>query len=158
MNDQLVERKRDALTLTTDRRRIDRQAVIAMLHASHWGASVTTEILSRAIENSVCVSVFEGERQLAFARAVTDLSTYAYLTDVVVAEHARGRGLGTWMVEEILAHPDLQGLRRFALLTRDAQSLYERFGFTTRMATSTYMERRMAASAAAAVEHKSQPR
>ena len=158
MNDQLVERHRDGLMLTTDRRRIDQRAVLAMLKGSHWGASVTADILSRAIENSVCVSVLEGERQLAFARAVTDLSTYAYLTDVIVAEKARGRGLGSWMVGAILSHPDLQGLRRFSLLTRDAQSLYERFGFTTRMATSTYMERRAVANTPAPMEHKSQAR
>ena len=158
MNDQLVERRRDGLTLTTDRGRIDRATVLAMLKRSHWGASVTADAFSRSIENSVCVSVFDGERQLAFARAVTDLATYAYLTDVIVAEDARGRGIGTWIVEEILAHPDLQGLRRFSLLTRDAQTLYERFGFTTRMATSTYMERRATANAPDPVERKSQPR
>lgn len=142
MNDRLVERRRGALELSTSRSRIDRDAVLAMLHRSHWGAAVTPEILERSIENSVCVSVFDGPAQLAFARVVTDLSTFAYLTDVIVTEAARGRGIGSWMVEEILAHPDLQGLRRFALLTRDAQALYGRFGFTTRMATSTYMERR----------------
>lgn len=158
MNDRLVERRRDQLVLTTDRRRIDQPVVLAMLKRSHWGASVTTDNLARAIENSVCVSIFDGERQLAFARVVTDLATYAYLTDVIVADDARGQGLGTWMVEEILEHPDLQGLRRFSLLTRDAKTLYERFGFTTRMATSTYMEKRIQASAPESVERKSQPR
>ena len=142
MNDQLVERRRGALLLSTDRARIDQPAVLEMLHDSHWGASVTPDILARSIDNSLCIGVYDGERQLAFARAVTDLCTYAYLTDVIVADHSRGRGIGSWMVEEILAHPDLQGLRRISLLTRDAQALYERFGFSTRMATSTYMERR----------------
>jgi len=142
MNDQVVERQRGDLLLSTDRARIDHAAVLAMLHDSHWGAAVTAEVLARSIVNSVCVGIFDGERQLAFARVVTDLSTYAYLTDVIVAVHARGRGLASWMIEEILAHPDLQGLRRIALLTRDAQTLYERFGFSTRMPTSTYMERR----------------
>ena len=142
MNDRVVERRRDDLLLSTDRARIDQQSVLAMLHDSHWGANVTADILARAIANSVCVGVYDGARQLAFARAVTDLSTFAYLTDVIVADGARGRGIGSWMIEEILAHPDLQGLRRFSLLTRDAQPLYERFGFSTQMATSTYMERR----------------
>lgn len=157
MNDRLVERRRDQLALTTDRRRIDQPVVLAMLKRSHWGASVTADNLSRAIENSVCVSILEGKRQLAFARVVTDLATYAYLTDIIVADDARGHGLGTWMVEEILAHLDLQGLRRFALLTRDARTLYERFGFSTRMATSTYMEKRIQANASEPMEHKSQP-
>lgn len=142
MNDRLVERRRGELLLSTDRARIDQPAVLAMLRDSHWGGAVTADVLARSIANSLCIGVYEGERQLAFARAVTDLSTYAYLTDVIVAGAARRRGIGSWMVEEILAHPDLQGLRRIALLTRDAQALYERFGFSTRMATSTYMERR----------------
>lgn len=142
MNDRLVERRRDGLLLSTDRARIDQRAVLAMLQAAHWGAAVRRDALERSILNSICIGVYDGERQLAFARVVTDLSTYAYLTDVIVADGARGRGIGSWMVEEILAHPDLQGHRRIALLTRDAQALYERFGFSTRMATSTYMERR----------------
>lgn len=144
MNDRVVERRRDDLLLSTDRARIDQPAVLEMLHGSHWGAAITADILARSIENSVCIGVYDGERQLAFARAVTDLSTFAYLTDVIVADGARGRGIGSWMIEEILTHPDLQGLRRVSLLTRDAQALYERFGFSTRMATSTYMERRLA--------------
>jgi ribosomal protein S18 acetylase RimI-like enzyme len=99
--------------------------------------------LERAIENSVCVGVYDRDGvQLAFARAVSDLATYAYLTDVIVAEDARGRGLGSWMVETIVAHPDFQELRRIALLTRDAQGLYERFGFSTDMPKSVYMELR----------------
>jgi len=142
MNDRLIERRRGDLLLSTDRARIDQRAVLAMLHDSHWGGEVTADVLARSIANSLCVGVYDGDRQVAFARAVTDLSTFAYLTDVIVADHSRGRGIGSWMVEEILAHPDLQGLRRIALLTRDAQALYERFGFSTRMATSTYMERR----------------
>lgn len=142
MKDRLVERRRGDLFLSTDRARIDQPAVLAMLHESHWGGEVTADVLARSIANSLCVGVYDGARQLAFARAVTDLATFAYLTDVIVADDSRGRGIGSWMVEEILAHPDLQGLRRIALLTRDAQTLYERFGFSTRMATSTYMERR----------------
>ena len=142
MNDRLVESRRGGLLLSTDRARIDQPAVLAMLHDSHWGGAVTADILARSILNSLCVGVYDDTRQVAFARAVTDLATYAYLTDVIVADDSRGRGIGSWMVEEMLAHPDLQGLRRIALLTRDAQALYERFGFSTRMATSTYMERR----------------
>jgi len=74
--------------------------------------------------------------------AARDLATYAYLTDVIVAESARGEGIGSWMVEAILAHPDLQGLRRVALYTRDARALYERYGFTTDRPASVYMELR----------------
>src|SRR5690348_2590424 len=128
MDDTTVEERRDELVISTDRARIDVDAVLAMLHASHWGGAMTRRSLERAIANSVCVGVYDASgNQLAFARAVTDLATYAYLTDVIVAEHARGRGLGSWMMEVLLTHPDLQGLRRIALWTRSAKRLYERF-------------------------------
>jgi ribosomal protein S18 acetylase RimI-like enzyme len=145
MRDRLFEETRGSLTLTTDRHRIDVDAVYAMLRAEHWGSQVRRDALDRSIENSICIGVYDtsdDDRQLSFARAVTDLATYAYLTDVVVAPAARGKGIGQWMVEAILAHPDLQGLRRVTLLTRDAQALYKKFGFTTDMPTSTYMELR----------------
>lgn len=140
MRDRIIELRRGDLILTTDRSRLDIDTVLVMLQASHWGGAVTREILARSVENSVCVGVYRGDEQLAFARAVTDLATYAYLTDVIVSPSARGSGLGSWMVETFLAHPDLQGLRRITLLTRDAQSLYEKFGFSTKMPASTYME------------------
>lgn len=142
MRDQLIESERGGLLLSTDRGRIDVGAVLEMLLVSHWGGGLTRDRLERAIENSICVGVYEGPRQLGFARTVTDLATYAYLTDVIVAEPARGRGIGSWMVEAILGHPDLGGLRRIALFTRDAKGLYERFGFTTDPPKSVYMELR----------------
>jgi N-acetylglutamate synthase-like GNAT family acetyltransferase len=145
MRDRIFEDTRGPLTLTTDRQRLDVDAIYDMLRAEHWGWQVTRPVLERSIENSVCVGVYDtadDDRQVAFARVVTDLATYAYLTDVVVAPAARGKGIGTWIVEAVLAHPDLQGLRRVTLLTRDAQDLYKKFGFTTDMPTSTYMELR----------------
>lgn len=142
MNDRLVEERRGELLLSTDRSRIDVDRILALLLASHWGAAMTRPLLERAIDNSICFAVYDGDRQLAFARAVTDLATYAYLTDVIVADEARGRGIGKWMVEAIVAHPDLQGLRRIALWTRDARTLYEKFGFSTVTSASSYMELR----------------
>ena len=142
MRDQLIERERSGLILSTNRQRIDVEAVHGMLVPTHWGGGLTRERLERAIENSISVGVYDGARQLAFARVVTDLATYAYVTDVIVAEVARGEGIGTWMIEAIVEHPDLQGLRRIALLTRDARELYERFGFTTEPPASVYMELR----------------
>jgi GNAT superfamily N-acetyltransferase len=142
VNDRIVEHHRGVLLLSSDRARIDVDAVLSMLLASHWGGSMTKALLERAIENSVCVGVYDGTRQLSFARAVSDLATYAYFTDVIVAEDARGKGIGAWMIESLLAHPDLQGLRRIALWSRDAAGLYAKFGFTTDMPASTYMELR----------------
>jgi len=142
MNDRPFEQRRGELLLTTDRSRIDVPVVLALLRASHWGGAMTTAILERAIANSVCFGVYDATRQVGFARAVSDLATYAYLTDVIVADDARGRGIGSWMVEAILEHPDLQGLRRITLFTRDARALYERYGFSTDPPTSVYMELR----------------
>ena len=143
MNDRVVEEHRNGLILTTDRARVDLEAVLAMLLASHWGGAMTMPVLERAIANSVTVSVLDGAGiQVGFARVVTDLATYAYLTDVIVAETARRQGIGSWMVEAILSHPDLQGLRRVALYTRDARTLYERYGFSTDRPASVYMELR----------------
>src|SRR5688572_31018780 len=79
--------------------------------------------------NSLCFGVFDEDLQIGFARVVTDRATYAYLCDVYVLESHRGRGLGKWLIEAVMAHPDLQGLRRFQLVTRDAHSLYARHGF-----------------------------
>ena len=142
MDDRLIEGTHENLELSSDRTRIDIDAVLAMLHASHWAGSMTRAQLERAIANSLCVSVFDASgKQLGFTRIVTDLTTYAYLTDVIVHEDARGRGIGSWMIEQVLVHPDLQGLRRIALWTRSARALYERFGFSpANVPTSTYME------------------
>jgi ribosomal protein S18 acetylase RimI-like enzyme len=143
LGDRLIEERRGDLLLTTDRTRVDLDAVLALLLDSHWGGGMTLPVLERAIANSVTVGVLDGAgRQLGFARAVSDLATYAYLTDVIVAAHARGKGIGSWMIEAILGHPDLQGLRRIALYTRDARALYERYGFTTDPPASVYMELR----------------
>lgn len=143
MNDHPITHMRGDLVLSTDRSRIDAELVLSSLRQSYWGGAMTRPVLDRAIENSVCFGVYDASGvQLAFARVITDLATYAYLTDVIVVEHARSRGVGGWMVEAILAHPDLQGLRRIALFTRDARRLYEKYGFSTETAKSIYMELR----------------
>lgn len=143
MDDLPLERHRGDVVISTDRTRLDVDAVLTMLRDTHWAHSLERTVLERAIANSLCVGVYENGRVVAFARAVTDLSTYAYLTDVVVHRDHRGRGFGRWMIDLFLEHPDLQDLRRIALLTRDAQSLYEPFGFTVGVSGgSTYMELR----------------
>ena len=143
MDDRPLEQHRDDVLISTDRARLDLDAILAMLRDTHWAHSMEREVLERAIANSLCVGVYENGHIVAFARAVTDLATYAYLTDVVVLESRRGHGYGSWMVEAFLAHPDLLRVRRIALLTRDAHALYERYGFAVGvLGGSTYMERR----------------
>jgi len=143
MNDLPVEHRRGEFLVSTDRGRLDLGAALALLRTTHWAGGLPAEVLAKAAANSLCFGLYDlgdGARLVGFARAVTDLATYAYLADVVVAESHRGRGLGRWLVECILAHPELQELRRIALFTRDAQALYTRFGFGPPLAERTYLE------------------
>ncbi len=121
---------RDRYTISTDAALLDRDRILAELRASYWGGRTTAQSLDRCICNSLCFGVYDGEAQIGFARAITDYATFAWLSDVYVEANHRGLGLGTWLIESIIAHPDLQGLRRMALRTRDAHALYARFGFT----------------------------
>jgi GNAT superfamily N-acetyltransferase len=89
------------------------------------------EIVRRSIEGALCFGVFENERQIGFARMITDRATFAYLADVFIIDEYRGLGLSKWLMEVIMSHPDLQGLRRLMLATRDAHELYKKFGFTS---------------------------
>ena len=118
---------------------------IALVHdflaKSYWARGIPRETVARGIANSLPFSVFLGDRQVGFARAVTDRATFAYLADVFVVEDQRGRGLAAWLVATVLAHPELQGLRRWLLATRDAHGLYSKFGFTAVADPSTLLTR-----------------
>jgi ribosomal protein S18 acetylase RimI-like enzyme len=103
---------------------------------------MTREVLERAVANSLCFGMYDGHELIGFARVITDYCTYAYLTDVILAARYRGRGLGKWLTEATVAHPDMKGLRRISLLTRDAMGLYSQYGFTTDTRGLVYMERR----------------
>ncbi|HEY9016406.1 MAG TPA: GNAT family N-acetyltransferase [Gemmatimonadales bacterium] len=142
MNDLPVRFDRDDLVVTTDRRLIDPDAALALLHSTFWAADMTRETLARAIDNSISFGLLRGDQLIGFGRVVTDMATYAYWTDVVIADEYRGRGLGRWLSECMLAHPALQGLRRVALLTRDAASMYARVGFSVGPGALVYMEHR----------------
>jgi GNAT superfamily N-acetyltransferase len=127
--------------VSTDPCRIDLAAVHGFLTASYWAKGVPREIVRRSVEHSLCFGIYRGSQQAGFARVITDRATFAYLADVFVFEKFRGRGLGKWLLQCIQAHPDLQGLRRWALLTRDAHELYGQFGFTALKAPERWMER-----------------
>jgi len=141
MIDEPREWTRGEFVISTDRRRLDIDVVHDYLASSYWAAGMPRAVLERGIENSLTFGIYHRDRQVGFARVITDLATYAYLSDVFVIEDYRGHGLSKWLMECILAHPDLQGLRRFALFTRDAQSLYERYGFVPARSPSIYLER-----------------
>jgi GNAT superfamily N-acetyltransferase len=134
------ERSRDTFRITTDIAAMDLDAIHAYLTRSYWSEGISKELVARAMAGSLCFGLLEGSRQIGFARVITDRVTYAYLCDVYVLEEYQGRGLGTWLMRELLTHPDLQGLRRFGLVTRDAHGLYERFGFSALTNPAGHME------------------
>lgn len=144
MDDRPVEWSRGAWVVSTRRDRLNLDAVMALLRETRWAGALTADALRRAVANSVCFAVYERGATIGFARVVTDLSTYGYITDVVVAPTRRGRGIGSWLTDCILAHPDLQGFRRLTLLTRDAEALYARAGFVEGAGELLYMERKPA--------------
>ncbi len=128
--------------ITTDTTRFDIDAIHAYLARSYWAEGIPREIVVRALAGSLCFGVLDGEAQIGLARVVTDRATYAYLCDVYILDAYQGRGLGTWLMATITAHPDLQGFRRWTLATRDAHGLYRRFGFAPLAEPERYMERR----------------
>ena len=130
------------VTIDTDKRRLDLDVIHGFLSASYWSPDVPRETVRRAIENSLCFGVYIGAAQVGFARVITDLATFAYLADVFVLEAYRGRGLSKRLMDAIVSHPQLQGLRRWMLITRDAHGLYARYGFTPLAAPDRFMERR----------------
>jgi GNAT superfamily N-acetyltransferase len=125
-----MEWQRDGLTISTDAARIDHELVHRFLETSYWAAGIPREVVDRSIENALCFGMYEEIRQVGFARVISDFTTFAYLADVFILESHRGRGLAQWLMEAILAHPGLQGLRRWLLVTRDAHGLYRKVGFT----------------------------
>jgi GNAT superfamily N-acetyltransferase len=136
----MADRTKGQYSITTDPRKLDLEAIHAFLSRSFWAEGIPKETMARAIANSLCFGLFDGESQVGFARVVTDRATYAYLCDVYVLEPHRGRGLGKWLIETVMAHSDLQGLRRFQLVTRDAHSLYSRHGFEVPISPDRHME------------------
>ena len=135
-----MEWKRGDFSISTDRGRLDRDAIHAFLSNAYWAKGIPREVLDRSIENALCFGVYEGPKLVGFARVITDSATFAYLADVFVLESHRGRGLSKWLMEIILGHPELQGLRRWTLATRDAHGLYEQFGFRKLTSPERLME------------------
>jgi GNAT superfamily N-acetyltransferase len=128
-HDAPLSAERGDYTISTDAARLDPVAVHAYLSRSYWSAGIPIEIVRKAMENSLCFGVYHRGAQVGFARLITDGATFAYLADVYVLEEHRGRGIGKWLVEIIMTHPVVPGLRRIMLVTRDAADLYARFGF-----------------------------
>ena len=135
------EWQRDGFTISTDPARLDLDGTYAWLTASYWARDIPRDVFDRSVRHALCFGVYEGARQVGFARVVTDFATVAYVGDVYVLEPWRGRGLSRWLMEVMTSHPELQGFRRWILLTRDAHGLYRKFGFTPLASPDRWMEK-----------------
>ena len=130
------------LLISDDKARLDRPLIHRFLsQRSYWAKDAPVEIVERSIEHSLCFGLYKGGRQIGFARAVTDFATFAWLADVFIVEETRGHGYGKKLVAAIVAHPGLQGLRRFMLGTRDAHALYTQYGFAPLKYPERFMEK-----------------
>ncbi|HVT58303.1 MAG TPA: GNAT family N-acetyltransferase [Thermoanaerobaculia bacterium] len=142
------EKRRGELEVSTDPARLDVAAVFAFLAASYWAEGIPLEVVERSLANSLCFGLYapaepglgRRERQIGLARVITDFATFAYLCDVYVLPEHQGQGLGRWLMESVMEHPGLAGLRRFGLVTRDAHELYRPFGFAPLAHPDRHME------------------
>jgi GNAT superfamily N-acetyltransferase len=136
------EQRREDYIISTDRERLDLSVIHGYLsNSSYWAKGRTLETIRRSIEHSLSFGLYKGERQIGFARVVTDYATFAWIADVFILDGFRGEGLGTWLMEVIIKHPQLQGFRRWTLSTKDAHELYRKFGFTELTRPERWMER-----------------
>jgi GNAT superfamily N-acetyltransferase len=143
---KLPEIARGDYVISTDQARLDLDLIHDYLsHQSYWAEGRSFAAVQTSIEHSLCFGVYHDGQQVGFARVVTDYATFAWLCDVFVLESHRGHGLGKWLVESAIAHPELQTVRLFLLATRDAHELYRRYGgFETLPAPERWMVRRRA--------------
>ena len=137
---KIIEYKKDDYYITSDFKKIDIDAVFSLLEQSYWANSRKVEITIKALENSLCFSLFYKDKQIGLVRVITDYATFAYLCDVIIDEKFRHKGLGVWFLECVLKHPNLQNLRRWCLFTKDAHEYYKKFGFENPSSPENFME------------------
>lgn len=127
--------------ISTDKTKLDLNVIRRFLDGSYWAKGRSVETIRRSIENSIAFGVYKDDRQIGFARVITDYATFAWIADVFIIEEFRGRGLSKWLMEVIIGHPELQGFRRWVLATKDAHELYRKFGFVELKKPERWMER-----------------
>jgi len=135
-----LEWRKQGWVISTDKTKISIDVVHDYLSQSYWAAGIPVSIVEKSIENSLCFGVYDQEKQIGFARVISDFATFAYLADVFIIPAERGKGLSKWLMKIIIEHPQLQGLRRFTLATRDAHGLYDQFGFKPFARPDRWME------------------
>jgi N-acetylglutamate synthase-like GNAT family acetyltransferase len=138
---EILEACRENLLISTDQARLDIEVIAEMLTRAYWAKGRTHDVIARYLQHSLVFGVYDDGKQIGLARIISDYTTFAWLCDVFILEDYRGRGISKWLMETILAHPDLQGLRRFVLVTRDAHELYAKYGFSELSKPDNWMER-----------------
>lgn len=130
----------DGRQISTDPDRLNLDVIHHFLaNEAYWSPGVARHTVTRQMRHSLCFGVYAGTQQVGFARVISDFTTFAYLADVFVILPFRGQGLGKWLVQTILTHPELQGLRKFTLNTQDAHDLYRQFGFQNDSKPENYL-------------------
>ena len=133
---------KDTFCISTDPAKLNLQVIHGFLStAAYWSLNIPFEKVKKAAEHSLVFGLYHGEQQAGYARIISDYTSFAYLADVFVLPEYRGKGLSKWMMQTISAHPELQGLRRWVLATKDAHGLYSQFGFTAMAIPGRWMER-----------------
>ena len=126
---ELHHERRNEILLSTDKSKLDITTIHNFLTTSYWAKDVLTSVVEKSINNSLCFGVYELDKQIGFARVISDYATFAYFSDVFILETYRGKGLGKWLIKSILEYSELQNLRTWLLSTVDAHELYRQFGF-----------------------------
>jgi GNAT superfamily N-acetyltransferase len=128
---QMIETHREHFTISTDPERLNLDTICDFLTRAYWANTRPRERTERALQNSLVFGVYDGDQQIGLARVVSDYSIFAYLCDVFIHEDYRAHGLGKWLIQTVMEHPDLKDVRRWLLVTNDAHGLYKQFGFTS---------------------------
>ena len=137
---QIIDYKKDDFNITTNFEKIDFDAVCSLLGQSYWANSRKRDVIIKSFKNSLCFSLFHKDKQIGVVRVITDYTTFAYLCDVIIDEEYRHKGLGVWLLEYVLKHPELQDLRRWFLATKDAHEFYKKIGFESLSNPERFME------------------
>jgi N-acetylglutamate synthase-like GNAT family acetyltransferase len=136
-----MEWKQDNYFISDDDAILDIDSICDFLSRAYWADKRARAVIEKSMKHSLNFGVYDGDKQIGFARVVTDRAVFAYLCDVFIDENYRGHALGKWLMECILSHPDLQGLKRWCLVTKDAHGLYKQFGFAELNDPSRWMEK-----------------
>lgn len=136
-----MEFKKNSYLISTEKNKLDLELIYGFLKNSYWAKDQPFEKIKTSIDNSLCFGLYKNEKQIGFARVLTDMARIAHLADVFILEPYRGMGLGKWLLQCIMAHPELENINKWMLATKDAHSLYKKFGFKTLKTPEFYMEK-----------------